>query len=149
MDDKILYTTKFTHHDLKFHKVWWKSDKRFGSQFGKTDRRTDRDRPADSYIPPNYVCGGYNEQHGGCLIRSRNCLPFASTRVHHRFLLGLSVLFIFLIFCVVSSCIIPSVFSNLYLWLTDDHLTLNGGEVCFHPSQTILFACYENKIFWT
>jgi hypothetical protein len=30
MDNKILYTAKFTHHDLKFHKVWWKSDKRFG-----------------------------------------------------------------------------------------------------------------------
>jgi hypothetical protein len=50
MDNKILYTAKFTHHDLKFHKVWWKSDKIFGSWSRQTDRQ------ADSYIP--YVCGG-------------------------------------------------------------------------------------------
>ena len=48
MDNKILYTAKFTHHDLKFHKVWWKSDKRCGSWSGQTDRQTDRQ--ADSYI---------------------------------------------------------------------------------------------------
>jgi hypothetical protein len=29
MDNKFLYTAKFTHHDLKFHKDWWKSDKFF------------------------------------------------------------------------------------------------------------------------
>jgi hypothetical protein len=34
MDNKILYTAKFTHHDLKFHNVWWKSDKRCGSWGG-------------------------------------------------------------------------------------------------------------------
>ena len=39
MDNTILYTTKFTHHDLKFLKVWWKSDKRFGSQFGQIDEQ--------------------------------------------------------------------------------------------------------------
>ena len=69
MDNTILYTAKFTHHDLKFHKVWWKSDKRFGSWSGQTERQTDRqtDRQtggqADSYKPPppQYVCGGgYN-----------------------------------------------------------------------------------------
>jgi hypothetical protein len=38
MDNKILYTAKFTHHDLKFHKVWWKSNKRCGSLSGRTDR---------------------------------------------------------------------------------------------------------------
>jgi hypothetical protein len=37
---------------------------------------------------------------GGCLIRGRNCLPFASTWVHPRFLEG-SVLLIYLAFCVV------------------------------------------------
>ena len=49
---------KFTHHDLKFHKVWWKSDKRCGSWSIQTDRQT------DSYItppPPNYVCRGFNK----------------------------------------------------------------------------------------
>jgi hypothetical protein len=40
MDNTILYTAKFTHHDLRFHKVWWKSDKRFGSWSGQTDRQT-------------------------------------------------------------------------------------------------------------
>ena len=40
------------------------------------------------------------EYHGWFLIRSRNCLPFASTWVHPRFLMG-SVLFIFLVFCDV------------------------------------------------
>jgi hypothetical protein len=50
-------------------------------------------------------------QHGGCRIRSRNCLLFASTWVHTRFLVG-PVFLIFLVFCVVflfslssSSCI--------------------------------------------
>jgi hypothetical protein len=38
MDNTILYTAKFTHHDLKCHKVWWKLDKRCGSWFGQTDR---------------------------------------------------------------------------------------------------------------
>ena len=56
MDNKILYTAKFTHHDLKFHKVWWKSDKRCGSWFGQMGQT---DRPTPIY-PPNYVCGGYN-----------------------------------------------------------------------------------------
>ena len=41
MDNKILYTAKFTHHDFKFHKVWWKSDKRFGSQSGRTEKKID------------------------------------------------------------------------------------------------------------
>jgi hypothetical protein len=53
MDSKILYTAKFTHHDLKFHKVWWKSDKRCGSWSGQTDR------PIPIY-PSNYVCRGYD-----------------------------------------------------------------------------------------
>ena len=39
-----------------------------------------------------------------CLIRSRNCLPFASTRVHPRFFVG-SVLLIFFVFCVVKLCV--------------------------------------------
>jgi hypothetical protein len=52
MDNKILYTAKFTHHDLKFHKVWWKSDKRCGSWSGQMDRQ------ADSYIPPQTMFAG-------------------------------------------------------------------------------------------
>ena len=48
MDNKILYTAKFTHHDLKFHKVWWKSDKRCGSWSGQTN----------SYIPPQTMFAG-------------------------------------------------------------------------------------------
>jgi len=60
MDNKILYTAKFTHHDLKFHKVWWKSDKRFGSWSGWTDKQTETDRQTGRflYTPPNYVLGG-------------------------------------------------------------------------------------------
>ena len=54
---KILYTAKFTHHDLKFHKVWWKSDKRFGNWSGQTDGQTGQ----FIYTPLNYVCGGYNK----------------------------------------------------------------------------------------
>ena len=56
MDNKILYTAKFTHHDLKFHKVWWKSDKDLEID-PDTDRQTDRPIPI---YPPNYVCRGYN-----------------------------------------------------------------------------------------
>jgi hypothetical protein len=58
MDNKILYTAKFTHHDLKFHKVWWKSDKRFGSWSGRTDGQTDRPIPI---YPPYVVWGGYKK----------------------------------------------------------------------------------------
>ena len=56
MDNKILYTAKFTHHDLKVHKVWWKSDKRCGNWSGQTYRRTDgqtgrrTDRQTDRFI---------------------------------------------------------------------------------------------------
>jgi len=38
MDNTILYIEKFTHHDLKIQKVWWKSDKRFGSWSRQTGR---------------------------------------------------------------------------------------------------------------
>jgi hypothetical protein len=54
MDNKILYTAKFTHHDLKFHKVWWKSDKRFESWSGQTDRQTGR----FLYTPQTTFAGG-------------------------------------------------------------------------------------------
>jgi hypothetical protein len=52
MDNTILYTAKFTHHDLKVHKVWWKSDKRCGNCSGQTYRRTDgqTDRQTDLYL---------------------------------------------------------------------------------------------------
>jgi hypothetical protein len=53
MDNKILYTAKFTHHDLKFHKDWQKSDKRFESWSGQTDR------PIPIY-PPKLFLGGIN-----------------------------------------------------------------------------------------
>jgi len=53
MDNKILYTAKFTH-DLKFHKVWWKSDKRCGSWSGRTHRQTDR----FLYTPQTMFAGG-------------------------------------------------------------------------------------------
>ena len=50
------------------------------------------------------------EQHDRCLIRNNNCLPFASTCVHSRFLccwffFVVSVLLIFLVFCVVLLCV--------------------------------------------
>jgi hypothetical protein len=60
MDSKILYTAKFTHHDFKFHKVWWKSEKRCGSWSGQTDRQ------ADSYIPlKTMFAGGITIKRGG------------------------------------------------------------------------------------
>ena len=55
MDNKTLYTAKFTHHDLKFHKAWWKLDKRF-LKLVRTDKT---DRPIPIYPPPKYVCRGY------------------------------------------------------------------------------------------
>ena len=65
MDNKILYIAKFTHHDLKFHKVWWKSDKRFGSWSRQTDkmdrqmdRRTDRQKERFLYTPQTMFAGG-------------------------------------------------------------------------------------------
>ena len=55
MDNKILYTAKFTHHDLKFHKVWWK---RTNDLEAGPDRQTGR----FLHTPSNYVCGGYNNR---------------------------------------------------------------------------------------
>jgi hypothetical protein len=52
MDNKILYTAKFTHPDLKFHKV------EIGQKMWKLVQINGQ---TDSYIPPpppNYVCGG-------------------------------------------------------------------------------------------
>jgi hypothetical protein len=42
------------------------------------------------------------KSHGECLIRSRNCLPFRSSWVHPRVLVG-SVLLTFLVFCVKAN----------------------------------------------
>jgi hypothetical protein len=53
MDNKILYTEKFTHHDLKFHKVGGNRTK--DVKVGP-DRRTDIQ--ADSYIPPQAMFAG-------------------------------------------------------------------------------------------
>jgi hypothetical protein len=52
MDNTILYTAMFTHHDLKVHKVWWKSDKRCENLSGQTYRRTDgqTDRQTDRFL---------------------------------------------------------------------------------------------------
>ena len=49
------------------------------------------------------------EQHGGCLIRRRNCLPFASTWVHFQFLVR-SMLIIFVVFDVVLCFFVLFVF---------------------------------------
>ena len=46
------------------------------------------------------TCLDYMSNISDCLIRERNCLPFAIACVHSRFLLG-SVLLIFLVFCAV------------------------------------------------
>ena len=51
----ILYTAKLTHHDLKFHKTWWKSDKKMWKLVW-TDGQTDRQ--ANSYIPPHTIFAG-------------------------------------------------------------------------------------------
>ena len=45
-------------------------------------------------------------KHGGCLIRSRNCLPFENTWVHPLFfVLVESVFLIFFVFCAVLLCV--------------------------------------------
>ena len=47
--------------------------------------------------------------HGGCLITDSNCLPFANTCGHRRFLMG-SVLLIVLVSCVVLCLCVLFVF---------------------------------------
>jgi hypothetical protein len=45
--------------------------------------------------------------HGGCIIRSRNCLPFASTRVRHRLLayrFSFCVVLLYVLMFWVSCC---------------------------------------------
>ena len=44
-------------------------------------------------------------QHDGCLVKGRNCLPFGSTWLHYRFLMG-PVFLIFLAFRVVVFCFV-------------------------------------------
>ena len=72
MDNKILYNAKFTPHDLKFHKVWWKSDKRCGSWSGQTDRQ------ADSYIlPQTMFAGGIKITHTKMILfKQFTCIKF-------------------------------------------------------------------------
>jgi len=69
------------------------------------------------------------EWHGGCLIRGRNCLSFASTCVHLRFLVW-SVLLIFWVFCVALWFCVLFVFvvclvcKMLCLWIFHSWLAL-------------------------
>ena len=44
-------------------------------------------------------------QHNACLIRSRNCLPFASTCIHPSFLVGFWLLIFLVLFCTVLLCV--------------------------------------------
>jgi len=91
-----------------------------------------------SIIQPEYIYhGSILVLHGGCLIRSRNCLSFASTWVHPDVWWG-TCCSSFLVFCVVffvlfffvlylvypilpvsldcQFLIAPSVFSNMLLY---------------------------------
>ena len=70
MDNKILYTAKFTHHDLKFHKVWWKSDKRCGS------------RKVNQGINVNMTLIKYKVQHT-TLIKNKVNMTLIRYKCHH------------------------------------------------------------------
>ena len=45
------------------------------------------------------------EYHGRCLIRSRNCLPFASPWVHPRFFSGVRVAHLLSFLCCIIMCL--------------------------------------------
>ena len=60
MDNKILYTAKFTHHDLNFHKVWWKSDIYKMWKLVRADGQTDRPIPIPP--PPTMFAEGIKNQ---------------------------------------------------------------------------------------
>ena len=63
--------------------------------------------------PTGLTFPGYDyEHHGGCLARSRNSLPFRSTCVHSRFLVG-SVMFI--LFLVLHVCFVLRVSFTFYM----------------------------------
>ena len=63
--------------------------------------------------PTGLTFPGYDyEHHGGCLARSRNSLPFRSTCVHSRFLVG-SVMFI--LFLVLHVCFVLHVSLSFYV----------------------------------
>jgi hypothetical protein len=81
------------------------------------------------YYQQDVYRNGLYEWHDGCLIRSRNCLPFSITWVHHRCLVGCMLLmfsilcFFFVCLCSVlpvfldcSFLIAHSVFCNIYLF---------------------------------
>lgn len=46
-----------------------------------------------------------NKQHGGCIIRGRNCLKVASIWVHTQFMVGSALFPLSVIFCVVVLCL--------------------------------------------
>ena len=105
-----------------------------------------------------------NWLYGGCLLRYKNCLPFASTRVHIRVLVG-SVLLIFSASCVVWLCVFcclllisPSVFFNVYYIATRLLLTrkllnqalllicLNVTEQLCHKSPWLCSVCRNQNL---
>ena len=82
------------------------------------------------------------EINRGCLIRSRNCLPLESTRVHPRFFGGISVAdisFLYRVVCVFCFCC--SSFHVLFaqcclcLWIVHSWLSIRF-------SLTFIYSCW-------
>ena len=93
-----------------------------------------------SIIQPEYI---YHRSilvlHGGCLIRSRNCLFFASTWVHPDVWWGpgCSSFFKFSVFCFLFclslSCILCTQYCQ-FLWIVNSWLPLQFSLTCFFIS---------------
>ena len=60
MDNKILYTAKFTQSLVEIGQKIWKLVRTDRQTDEQTDRLTDRQRGCFLYTVPKYICGGYN-----------------------------------------------------------------------------------------
>ena len=70
------------------------------------------------------------EQHGGCLIRSGNCLPFQSTWVHPRFVRWGWCCSSFCFVCLCPVSCVPSVASLSGLSTCDCHFRFSLTFIC-------------------
>ena len=82
------------------------------------------------------------EQHGGCLKKSKNCLPFVNTWVHTR-CFGGSVLLIILVVYVVQLCVFTFLVPHC-----DVHYVRAWGRACVPFSGLTVLDCPFGFVYY-
>ena len=80
------------------------------------------------------------EEHCGCLIRGRNCLPFASGWAHPPCFWWGSMLFMFLVFCVVFFVLFVFVLCTQccqFFWIVHSWLLLRFSQIWFNDNKSL------------